>query len=109
MAEAQRKAQIGALVQRAASTDEAGKNEAELDIPAEIGRKAARLTAIASAKARFEERQRQSDAARGRTADDERNPMDKNAKPKGSKPYRRDFGVPAPKAGTASPTPNHAS
>ena len=96
--EAQLKAQISALVQRAASTDEAEKNEPELDIPAEIERRAARLTAIAGAKTRLEERQRQSDAARGRTPDDDRQPKDKNGKPKGGKPYQRDFGVPAPKA-----------
>ena len=99
-AETQLKAQISALVQKAANTDEAEKNEPELDIPAEIERRAVRLTAIAGAKARLEERQRQcqSDAARGRTPDDDRQPKDKNCKPKGGKPYQRDFGVPAPKA-----------
>ena len=46
----------------------------------------------------MEERQRQSDAQRGRTPDDERKPKDKDGKPKGGKPYQRDFGVPPPKA-----------
>jgi transposase len=92
------KAQIAALVQKAANTDEAEKNEPDLDIPAEIARRQERLAAIAAAKARLEERQRQSDAARGRTPDDERKPRDKDGKPKGGKPYQRDFGVPAPKA-----------
>ena len=90
-AQAELKAQITALVKKATSTDEAEKNEPDLDIPAEIERRQARLAAIEAAKARLEERQRQSDAQRGRTPDDER-------KPKGSKPYQRDFGVPAPKA-----------
>ena len=97
-AEVELKAQIAALVKKAASTDEAEKNEPDLDIPAEIERRQARLAAIEAAKARLEERQRQSDAQRGRTPDDERKPRDKDGKPKGGKPYQRDFGVPAPKA-----------
>ena len=71
-AEAELKAQITALVKKAANTDEAEKNEPDLDIPAEIERRQARLAAIVAAKARLEERQRQSDAQRGRTPDDER-------------------------------------
>ena len=97
-AEAELKAQITALVKKAASADEAEKNEPDLDIPAEIERRQARLTAIEAAKARLEERQRQSDTQLGRTPDDERKPKDKDGKPKGGKPYQRDFGVPAPKA-----------
>ena len=97
-AEAELKEQITALVKKAASTDEAEKNEPDLDIPTEIERRQARLVAIVAAKARLEERQRQSDAQRGRTPDDERLPKDKDGKPKGGKPYQRDFGVPAPKA-----------
>jgi transposase len=97
-AEAELKAQITALVKKAANTDEAEKNEPDLDIPAEIERRQARLAAIEAAKARLEERQRQSDTQRGRTPDDERKPKDKDGKPKGGKPYQRDFGVPAPKA-----------
>jgi transposase len=96
--EAELKVQIAALVQKAASADEAEKNEPELDIPAEIERRQERLAAIAAAKARLEERQRQADTQRGRTPDDERRPKDKDGKPKGGKPYKRDFGVPAPKA-----------
>jgi transposase len=97
-AEAELKAPITALVKKAAHTDEAEKNEPDLDIPAEIERRQARLAAIEAAKARLEERQRQSDVQRGRTPDDERRPKDKDGKPKGGKPYQRDFGVPAPKA-----------
>ena len=97
-AEAELRAQITALVKKAASTDEAEKNEPDLDIPAEIECRQARLAAIEAAKARLEERQRQSDAQRGRAPDDERKPKDKDGKPKGGKPYQRDFGVPAPKA-----------
>ncbi len=92
------KAQIAALIQKAKNTDEAEKNEPELDIPAEIERRQARLLAIEAAKARLEERQRQADTQRGRSPDDVRKPKDKNGKPKGGKPYQRDFGVPAPKA-----------
>ncbi len=96
--EAELKAQIEALVQKAANADEAEKNEPELDIPAEIARRQERLAAIAAAKSRLEERQRQADAQRGRTPDDERRPKDKDGKPKGGKPYQRDFGVPPAKA-----------
>ena len=97
-AEVELKAQIAALLKKASSTDEAEKDEPDLDIPAEIERRQARLAAIAAAKARLEERQRQSDAQRGRTPDDERKPKDKDGKPKSGKPYQRDFGIPAPKA-----------
>jgi hypothetical protein len=97
-AEVELKAQITSLVKKATNTDEAEKNEPDLDIPAEIERRQARLAAIEAAKARLEERQRQSDTQRGRTPNDERKPRDKDGKPKGGKPYQRDFGVPAPKA-----------
>ena len=96
--ETELKAQISALVQKAANTDEAEKNEPDLDIPAELERRQVRLAAIAAAKGRLEERQRQSDTQRGRSPDDERKPRDKGGKPKGGKPYQRDFGVPATKA-----------
>jgi hypothetical protein len=97
-AEVELKAQIAALVQKSISTDESEKNEPELDIPAEIERRTARLAAIEAAKAPLEERQRQSDAQRGRTPDDERQPKDKDGKPKAGRPYQRDFGVPPAKA-----------
>ena len=97
-AEVELKAQIAALVKKASNTDEAEKDEPDLDIPAEIERRQARLAAIAAAKTRLEERQRQSDAQRGRTPDDERKPKDKDGKPKSGKLYQRDFGIPAPKA-----------
>jgi transposase/IS5 family transposase len=96
--EVELQAQIQALVQRASSTDEAEKNEPELDIPAEIERRQERLQAIQAAKARLEERQRTSDSARGRSPGDARRPKDKDGKPKAGKPYQRDFGVPPAKA-----------
>jgi hypothetical protein len=96
--EAELKAQIAALLKKASNTNEAEKDEPDLDIPAEIERRQARLAAIAAAKARLEEGQRQSDAQRRRTRDDEHRPKDKDGNPKVGKPYKRDFGVPAPKA-----------
>jgi transposase/IS5 family transposase len=96
--EVELKAQIAALLKKASNTDEAEKDEPELDIPAELQRRQVRLAAIEAAKARLEERQRQSDAQRGRTPDDERKPKDKNGKPKGGKSFQRDFGVPPAKA-----------
>ena len=107
-AEIELKVQLSALVQKAAHTDEADeaeKNEPDLDIPAELERRQARLTAIEAAKARLEERQRRSDAQRGRSPDDDRQPRDKDGKPKGGKPYQRDFGIPAPKAGDSFTDP----
>jgi hypothetical protein len=41
--EIERKAQIAALLQKAANTDEAEKNESDLDIPAELERKSAAM------------------------------------------------------------------
>jgi transposase len=97
-AELELKAQIEALVQKATHVDELEKNEPDLDIPAELARRQERLAAIRAAKARLEERQRQADSQRGRTAGDERRPKDREGKPKAGKPYKRDFGVPEPKA-----------
>ena len=65
--EAELKAQIGALIEKAASTDEAERDDPELDIPAEIERRQARLEAIEAGKVRLEKRQRQTDAQRGRS------------------------------------------
>ena len=87
------KAQIDALLARAKAADEAEKNEPEVDIPAEIARREARLAAIAQARQRLEQRQREADARRGRDPDDRNKPRGKDGKPKGGK-YKRDFGVP---------------
>lgn len=65
-AERELKTQIDALLERARRTDEAEKNEPELDIPAEITRRALRLAAIAQARGRLEQRQREADLQRGR-------------------------------------------
>jgi transposase len=86
--EAELKAQIDALMQRAQQSDEAEKNEPELDIPAEIARREARLAAITEARHRLEQRQREAEIQRGRDPDD---------KPRGGR-YKREFGVPEDKA-----------
>lgn len=86
--EAELKAQIDALLKRAQQTDEAERNEPELDIPAEIARREARLAAIAQARQRLEQRQRDAEIERGRDPDD---------KPRGGR-YKREFGVPEDKA-----------
>ena len=54
-------AQIAALLKNATSTDDPERNEPELDIPAEMERRQARLAAVEVAKDRLEERQRQAD------------------------------------------------
>lgn len=87
-AEAELKAQIAALLQRAKAADDAEKNEPEVDIPAEIARRQDRLDAIAQARARLEQRQREIELDKGRDPDD---------KPRGGR-YKREFGVPEDKA-----------
>jgi transposase len=96
-AEAELKAQIEALLNKARAADEAEKNEPELDIPAEIARRQDRLDAIAAARARLEQRQREADRARGRSEDDDQKPRGKDGKPKGGR-YKQPFGVPEDKA-----------
>jgi transposase len=87
-AEAELKAQIDALLKRALQADEAEKNEPELDIPAEIARREARLAAITQARQRLEQRQRDADLERGR---------DPGEPPRGGR-YKREFGEPEDKA-----------
>jgi transposase len=87
-AEAELKAQIDAFLKRAQQADEAEKNEPELDIPAEIARREARLAAITEARQRLEQRQRDADLERGRDPDEP---------PRGGR-YKREFGVPEDKA-----------
>ncbi len=77
--EAELKKQIDALLARAKATDEAEAQEPELDIPAEIERRQARLDAIRQARERLEQRQREADAQRGRSGDDDRQPCQKSA------------------------------
>lgn len=91
------KAQIDALLAKAKAADEAEKNEPELDLPAEIARREDRLAVISAASARLEERQRQADAARGRSADDE-TPPDAGGKPKKKSRFKYKFGEPKPNA-----------
>jgi transposase len=87
-AEAELKAQIEVLLKRAQEADEAENNEPELDVPAEIARREARLQAITEARRRLEQRQREAEFERGRDPDD---------KPRGGR-YKRAFGVPEDKA-----------
>jgi transposase len=96
-AEAQLKAQIAALLDRAKAADAAEKSEPDLDIPAEIARREDRLSAIAQARARLEQRQREADIQRGRAEDDDRRPRGPDGQPRGGR-YKREFGVPEDKA-----------
>jgi hypothetical protein len=101
-AEIELKAQIDALLARAAQADVAEANEPELDIPAEIARREQRVQAIQAAKQRIEARQREADAQCGRKPDDGAPPGQSEAssgEPKKSGPaFKRAFGQPAPKA-----------
>lgn len=97
-AEVELKGQIDALLAKATAADAAEKNEPDLDIPAEIARREDRLAVIQAARARLEERQRQADAERGRSADDDRTPRDKDGKPKKGPKYQREFGEPKARA-----------
>lgn len=92
-AEAELKAQIDALLERAKSTDAAESDEPDLDIPAEIERREVRLKAINEARQRLEQRQRDADIERGRNDDDDRRPRDGAGNPTGGR-YKREFGVP---------------
>jgi len=93
-AEAELKGQIEALIERAKAADAAESNEPELDIPAEIERREARLATIEAAKARLQARQREADAAQGRSQDDDRRPRNPDGTPKRGGLYKREFGVP---------------
>jgi transposase len=95
--EAELKAQIDALLARAAQADKAEENEPELDIPAELARREQRLAVILAAKSRLEQRQREADAQRGRTPDDQ-GPSSGGAKRKTGPTFKRPFGEPPPKA-----------
>ena len=95
-AEAELKAQIEALLNKARAADEAEKNDPDLDIPAEIARRQDRLDAIAAARTRLEQRQRDADLERGRCDDDDQKPRGQDGKPKGGR-YKRPFGVPQDK------------
>ena len=96
-AEGELKAQIDALLERAKTTDAAEADEPEVDIPAEIERRADRLKAITEARERLEQRQRDADIERGRSEGDDRRPRDDDGKPTGGR-YKREFGVPEPTA-----------
>jgi transposase len=96
--EAELEGQIGALLASAKASDEAERDEPELDIPAEIARREQRLEVIRAARERLEARQRQADAARGRSPGDERKPRDPDGNPRKGPPYQREFGIPRPKA-----------
>jgi transposase len=95
--EAELKTQIDALLERAKTTDATEADEPELDIPAEIERREVRLKAIAEARVRLEQRQRDADIERGRSDNDDCKPRDEDGNPKGGR-YKREFGVPEPKA-----------
>ena len=92
--------EIHALLEKAGTVDrsESARPDPTQDLPAEIARREKRLQAIQEAKARLEQKQRQADQERGRTENDERKPRDKDGKPKGGTPYKRDFGIPEDKA-----------
>ena len=96
-AEAELKAQIDALLERAKTADAAEADEPEVDIPAEIERREDRLRAIAEARERIEKRQREADIEHGRSPDDECKPRDVDGKATGGH-YKREFGVPEPTA-----------
>jgi transposase len=86
--------QIAALTTQAAAVDAAedathGPDVRGGELPAELQRREQRLATIAAAKARLEARQATADRKRGRTAGD---------KSRGSRPFKREFGVPPDEA-----------
>ncbi|MFU6768462.1 IS1182 family transposase [Pseudomonas paraeruginosa] len=97
-AEQELKAQIQSLLERARAADVAERDEPDLDAPAEIARREDRLAAIAAARARLEQRQREADQALGRHPDDDRKPPRDDGQDKGGGRFKRDFGQPEDKA-----------
>lgn len=96
--EARLKAEIAALLQQAEATDVRedrafGKDCTGDELPAALSRRETRLTAIQAAKARLEARQRDLDAAAGRSPDD----SDPSIKKRGPK-FKRAMGEPPAKA-----------
>lgn len=97
-AELELKGQIDALLAKAKAADLAEKNEPELDIPAEIRRREDRLAATGAVRARLEQRQRQTDTERGRSADDDNTPPGGDGAASRKSKYKDKFGEPKPKA-----------
>ena len=96
--EVELKSEIDALLAKAKAADEAEGNEPELDIPAEIARRETRREVIRAARERLEDRQRMADAARGRFDGDDRKPRDPDGNPRKGPMYKREFGIPKPRA-----------
>lgn len=94
--ERQLRGEIAALTAQAEAADAAedavhGRDVRGDELPAEVRRREDRLATIAAAKARLEARQAAEDRQRGRTPGDAR-------KGRGTKPFAREFGVPADEA-----------
>jgi transposase len=88
--------QIAALTKQAEAIDAAedaahGPDARGDELPAELRRREQRVATIAAAKARLEARQAAKDRMKGRTPGDGR-------KGRGTKPFKRDFGVPPDEA-----------
>lgn len=96
-AEVELRGQIDALLERARQTDTSEDAEPELDLPAEIRRREARLKVIAAAKARLEARQQEADRSRGRTPDDEQKPCNPDGTARRGPRFKRAFGEPKEK------------
>lgn len=86
--------QIEELLAKAKATDEAEREEPDLDIPAEIQRREKRLATIRAAKERLEQRQREIDEEKGRSEGDNRKPRNPDGSARRGPPFKRDFGVP---------------
>ena len=91
--QAELEAQIKALLEGALGADRAERDGPQLEVPAEIERREARLAVIKAARERLEARQTELDKAKGRDPKDDRRPNGKDGKPKGGR-HKRDFGVP---------------
>ncbi len=107
-AEYELKAQIDALLERAKTTDAAQADKPEPDIPAEIERREVRPKAIADARERLEQRQREADIDRGRSEGDDRKPRDEAASPRAGA-ISASSACPGPRRRRTSPTPTAAS
>ena len=102
-AEAELKAQIDGLLARAKAADDQERNEPELDVLAEIERRQERLEVIRAARERLEQRQREADAARGRSEGTNASPATVTATPRAGAPMRAISGCRRPRRRRTSP------
>ena len=103
------KAQIAALMQKAANTDEAEKNEPELDIPASLNADKSGWPLLPQPKPAWKNASAKATHNVGAAQTTNANPKTKTASPRAANRISVTLVFLQPKLRTALPTPNHAS